>query len=86
MDIFQKARINPTTLTTHSGRSATTLNSFQKGLWLKEISKAAGWRDVKTSGKFYNKSIEDTKFGTFLTEKNMQIIVYLFQDVIFYWS
>ena len=72
MDIFQKAGISPTTFTTHSVRSSGTLNSFQKGLSLTELSKVAGWSNAKTFGKFYNKSYrDDTNFATFLIEENM---------------
>ena len=47
------------TFKTHSLSSASTSDAFSGGLSLTKIAKAAGWTNVKTFGKFYNKSVID---------------------------
>ena len=54
-DILHKAGIHTKTFKSHSLRSASTSNAFSGGLSLTEIAKAAGWTNVETFGKFYNK-------------------------------
>ena len=58
-DILHKAGIHTKTFKTHSLRSASTSNAFSGSLSLTEIAKAAGWTNVKTFGKFYNKLVID---------------------------
>ena len=41
-------------------------DAFSDGLSLTDIAKAAGWTNVKTFGKFYNKLVRDNIFGNFL--------------------
>ena len=47
-------------------RSASTSNAFSGGLYLTEIAKVAGWANVETFGKFYNKPVIDNNFENFL--------------------
>ena len=53
-DILHKADIHTKIFKNHSLRSASTSNGFSSDLSLTEITKAAGWINVKTFGKFYN--------------------------------
>ena len=64
-DILQKAGVHTKTFKTHSLRSASTLNAFSGGLSLTKIAKAAGWTNIKTFDKFYNKPVIDNNFGNF---------------------
>ena len=65
-DILQKAGIHTKIFKTHSLRSASLSNAFSDGLSLTEIINAAGWTNVKTFGRFYNKPVKDNNFGNFL--------------------
>ena len=56
-DVLQKAGIHNKTFKNHSLRSASTWNEYSGGLSLTEIAKAAGWTNVRTFGKCYNKSV-----------------------------
>ena len=70
-DILHKAGIHTKTFKTHSLRSASTLNAFSGGLPLTEIGKAAGWTNVKTFGKFYNKPVIGNNFGNILLTNSL---------------
>ena len=65
-DILHKAGIHNKTFKSHSLRSASTSDSFSGGLSLTEIAKAAGWTNVETFGKLYNKPVIDNSFGNSL--------------------
>ena len=60
-DILHKAGINTKTFKTHSLRSASTSNAFS----------SAGWTNVKTFGKFYNKPVIDNNFGNILLTNSL---------------
>ena len=62
-DISHKAGIHTKTFKSHCLRSTSTSNAFSGGLSLNNIAKVAGWRNVKTLGKFYNKPVIDNNFG-----------------------
>ena len=65
-DILHKLGIHTKTFKSRSCRSALISNEFSGGLSLAEIAKAAGWTNVETFGKFYNKPVIDNNFGNFL--------------------
>ena len=73
-DILHKAGIHAKTFKSDSLRSASTSNAFSGGLPLTKISKAAGWKNVKTFGKFYNKPVIDNNFGNFLLNLYLYIL------------
>ena len=75
-DILHKACIHTKTFKTHSLLSASTSNTLSVGLSLTEIAKAAGWTNVKTFGKFYNKPVIDNNFRNFLLTNNF---IYIFR-------
>ena len=60
--VLPEAGINTTTFTAHSTRSASSSAVKEKGLSLKEISKAAGWTNAETFRIYYNKPIVEN-FG-----------------------
>ena len=64
--MLHKAGIHTKTFKSHPLRSASTSNAFSGGLSLNKIAKAAGWTNVKTFGKFYNKPVIDNNFRKFL--------------------
>ena len=66
LDIVHKAGIHTKTFKSHCLRSGSTSNAFSGGLSLTEIAKAAGWTNVETFEKFYNKPVIDNNFGNFL--------------------
>ena len=70
-DILHKAGIHIKILKTHSLRLALTPNAFSGGLSITEIAKAAGWTNVKTFGKFYNKPVIANNFGNFLLTNSL---------------
>jgi len=55
-DILNRAGISTKTFTAHSTRSAST-SKASKHLSLADVNKAAGWTNVKTFAKYYNKTI-----------------------------
>ena len=62
---------------TDSLHSASTSNAFNGSFPLTEVAKAAGWTNVKTFGKCYNKPIIDNNLGNFLlTIAYMLIVMY----------
>ena len=75
-DILRKAGIHTKTFKTHSLRSTSTSNAFSGGLSLREIAKVAGWTNVKTFGKFYNKPVIDNNFGNFLLTNSLLFYAY----------
>ena len=70
-DIFHKADIHTKTFKTRSLRSASTSNAFNSGLSLTKIKKVAGWINIKTFFKFYNKVVIDNNFENFLLTNRM---------------
>ena len=74
---FTQARYSYQNIESHFLRSGSTSNAFSGALSLTEISKAAGWTNVKTFGKFFDKPVIDNSLGTFYwTSKFMFIFVY----------
>ena len=73
-DILQKAGIHTKAFKTHPLRSASTSNVFSGGLSVIEIVKAGGWPNVKTFGRFFNKSVIDNNFGNFLLTNSFSIL------------
>ena len=62
---FTQARYSYQNIESHFLRSGSTLNAFSGALSLTEISKATGWTNVKTFGKFFDKPVIDNSLGTF---------------------
>ena len=56
-DTLQKTRIHTKTFKIHSLRSTLTSNAFSGDLSLTKNAKAVGWTNVRTFGRFYNKSV-----------------------------
>ena len=65
-DILHKVGVHTKTFKSHSLRSALTSKAFSDGLSLAEIAKAAGWTNIETFGKFYNKPVIVNNCGNFL--------------------
>ena len=57
-DILSKSGVNTVTFTAHSTRSASS-STASKNLSLVQIAKAAGWSNVRTFAKYYDKPIEE---------------------------
>ena len=70
-DILHKAGIHTKTFKIHSLRSASTSHAFSGGLSLTKLAKAAGWTNVNTFGKFYNKPVIDNNFGNILLTSSL---------------
>ena len=75
-DILHKAGIHTKTFKSYSLSSVSTSNAFSGGLFLTEIVKTAGWTNVKTFAKFYNKAVIDNNFGNFLLTNSLHIFMY----------
>ena len=73
-DVLQKAGIQKAGI--HSLRSASTSDVYSGGLSLTEIAKAAGWTNVRTFGKCYNKSVIENNFGSFLLTNSLWLYPY----------
>ena len=56
-DTLQKMRIHTKTFKIHSLGSTLASNAFSGGLSLTKTAKAVGWTNVRTFGRFYNKSV-----------------------------
>ena len=76
VDILQKASIHNITFKIDFLRSTSTSNVFSGDPSLAEIEKAAGWANVKTFGKFFNKPVIEKNFGNFLLTISLQIYAY----------
>ena len=76
-DNLHKAGIHTKTFKSHSLRSASTSNAFSSGLYLTEIAEAAGWANVETFEKFYNKPVIDNNFRNFLLDLQLYACLYI---------
>ena len=65
---LQQAGVDITVFRSHSTRSASTSHSQRKGLFIKQINKAAGWSFVQTFAGFYRKPIEEEHFSKVVFE------------------
>ena len=61
---LQLAGIDINVFTSHSTRAASTSKARSIGLSLTAINKAAGWSNSSTFGRFYNKTIHESNFGS----------------------
>jgi hypothetical protein len=66
--VLEAAGIDIHKYSAHSSRAASTSNVMAKGLNISEIMKAAGWSNVGTFARFYNKPVETSteNFGCML--------------------
>ena len=76
-DILHKAGIHTETFKTDSLYSASTSNAFNGSFPLTEVAKAAGWTNVKTFGKCYNKPVTDNNLGNFLLTNSLYAYRYV---------
>ena len=65
-DILKRSGIETTTFSAHSTRHASTSNA-KRNLSLLEIGKAAGWSNMQTFGKHYNRPILENFGETILS-------------------
>ena len=65
--VLKDSGIDTTIFSAHSTRSATTSKTNLKGLSLKDIEKAAGWKNCKTFALFYKKPIVNNFGDTLLS-------------------
>ena len=61
---LQLPGIDINVFTSHSTRAASTSKARSIGLSLTAINKAAGWSNSSTFGRFYNKTIHESNFGS----------------------
>ena len=59
VDVLKKAGANVSVFSAHSTRSVASSKATDKRLNLTEMSKAAGWSNVKTFAMFYKKTINE---------------------------
>ena len=61
-ETLKSAGVDTKLFSTHSTRSSSTSAAKRKGLALRDIRKAAGWKPGSTFGKYYNKPVH-VNFG-----------------------